>query len=709
MSIPITIIPEPWTELSRNGLIVTAAPNKVFDFSHAPFADQFTVDGQPILARPITLQVQGNGVGDTLQTITAVPTFTSASTGEIVYSWTWTGINNLAASGTITVQYDGVVRYDFKLKRTASKKFKKAILTIPYVPEIGQYLLKWPRSVGSDFNLQDFGAAGSSTWNYTWQDSNSWPKQLLLHNTRFGIEWLTASDANLGMTGYVGSTATIVADESASTLTINMINNDFPGAGMTDLNYTMWLTPLPLKNSDPTHNLPRVGDCGTTPTNTQFRPLAEECPDAFFSIVGSLLKRSGTWGSPNTDFDTKRTARLARGLDAQGYVSINCWSPTDPEYDPAWYVRDAYVNHYRDNCDAGNPLHNYNIINCGASGFYDIVTNRVQQALEYCEGIYYDVAEPIYLAAATDDAGVSRHRYVIAENREIYRELQVVIQYLGRHSLMHADSNTLAAVHGCADFQVGGEQYRNLIINTVDTNERRRWPHNSMPPATWRGEQATGRLFGMSMVVIPQVYLTDYNATNERIATECYLSACASHNAGFWQSFSLNSVVSPYFDALQDSGLDDPASFIGYWDTPNLLVTNAEDSETESQLSHFVQGNKLTVLCCNLQDTDRMVPVSLRARATGHTILFSTDGRSAAESRTTAYTATVTGDTSDFEVGVSRHGLTVVQFDIDLAGTYTVGNGAIHVPGARDGGFSVPARGLAPFRPGAIEGRIKGY
>lgn len=707
MSIPITIIPQPWTELTREGLIVRAAPDKVFDFSHGPFADQFTVNGQPILASPITLQVQGNGVGDTLQTVTAVPTFTSASTGQIVYSWSWTGLNNLGASGTITIEYDGVVRYDFKLKRTASKKFKKAILTIHYIPEIVDYLLKWPKDTSNDLSVQNFGEAGADTWTYTWSASNTFPRQLLMHNTKYGLEWLTDSDANMGMTGYTGSTATIVADRNAATLTINMINNDFPGSGTNDLNYKMWLTPLPIKDVDESQNLPRLGDCGTTPSNTQWRPLAEECPDMFAKYVGSLTPREGTWGTPNTDYATKRSARLARGLKAPGYVSVNAWGELDPDYDAAWYLRDAYVDHYTVNCAGGTP-YNFNLIKCFADGFYDVISYRVQNALDTnCEGIYYDVAEPPYLDAAADDAGVSRHRFLIAENRDIYRDLQVIIDYADSVTLLHADSNTLAAVHGCTDYQIGGEHYRSSITNTVDTNARRRWPHSGLTPAQWRGEQATGRLFGMQMVVIPQCYITDYNATDERIATECYLSAAAAHNVGFWQSFSLSSAVSGYFTALKDAGFDNDASFIPYWDTPNLLIYNEEDYDTDSQLSHWQQGDRLLLACCNLQDTDRMIPVKLRARAASGSILYSTNGKSVAESRTSGYSATIDGEAQDWSVGVSRHGVTLVEFQLELAGTYTVGEGSIFVPGAVAGSFGVMARGMPAFRPQAIDGRIK--
>lgn len=697
----------PWGPLTRNGLLVRATPNKLFDFSHAPFADQFTVNGQNILTGPITLQVQGSTGGDVLQTVTAVPTVSSENDEQITLAWTWNGLNNIGASGTITVNYDGVVQYDFALKRTVSKRFKKVTLSIPVIPEIARYLLRWPRVGTDDLNVQNYGDAGGyETWSYTWANSVNWPKQLCLHNTKFGLEWLTDSDRNCGMTGYAGSTATITANATTGVLTINLINDNFPGNGTTDLNYTMWLTPLPIKNIPSDHNLPRLGDCGTTPANTQFRPLTEECPDMHFKYVGSLTKRDGSYGTPSQTFDQKRTARLARGLGAPGYVSINNWAEADPDYNPAWYLRPGFSG-YTVNCAGGSP-YGFVTIDCRGTGFEDVVTQRVTNALAYCEGIYYDTAQPPYLPAALDDAGVNRHAYPIAMNRHLYRKLQLLVQDESQHTFVHAGQDILAAVHGCCDYSVGGEEYRNDIEGLGNTTGRRRWYHEYLAPHYWRGEQAVMSAMGLKQVLIPQLATGDYNTSNERIATEVFLSSCASHNLGVWQSFSLAAVVSEYFDALIEFGLDSAARFVGYWELDEALAVNNETDE-DSQLSHFLAGNKLLLVCANIQDTDRAIPVHLLARATSNRILYRSTGTSVNEGRTTPYVGVVTGSEQDYTVGVSRHGLTLVEFTLDLANTYTVGEGSIYVPGARDGALGVTARPSSAWRPGAVEGWIKSY
>jgi hypothetical protein len=708
-------IPAPWTALTRSGLIVTApgngsTPAKVFDFSHAPFADQFTVDGNNLLRSPITLQVQGSGGSDVLQTITAVPTVTSEESGQIVLTWSWTGVNNLEASGTITIQYDGAVRYDFKLKRTSSKQFKKIIFTIPYNPEVCDYLLKFPRPSAGTYNTQDFGEAGANEWTYTWADSATFPRQLWMHNTKFGLEWAAESDRHFGTTGWAGAAAVLTANQDDATLVMNVCSANYPSAGTADLDYTWWLTPTPVKTPASTTHVTRLGDfLVDTPAATQYRMLAEECPGMFYKYVGTMTPREGSWGSPSNTYAQKHAAFIARDLPVAGYTSLNTFADADPDYDAGWKISNGFSG-YTVNCGGGATHNQVGVLN-SISAYRTKILARITAALATdCEHIYFDVAEPIYNPTTFIDAGgTGRYKYGVLSTRELQRDAQIIIQAAGGKSFLHADSNFMACVHGCVDYSISGETY-SAIIGALTGTARRSFYMTGLGSTKWLSEHATGRSMGVPVVTLPEIAGADYNTTGEKVATECCMAMTAVHNTGFWQSFSNYLCPTDYFGVLKAWGMENGAIFTGYWETDNVLAYNSEGRD-ESLISHWQQGSQLLVAIANLTGTNRLVPVSLRARFSDGVLLYTSTGVSTADGVTVPYDPNVTAGATelDLNVSVSRYGLALFAVTLDLAGTYTVGNGSIHVPGVRSGSALVTARPAPPYRPQAIEGRIKGY
>jgi len=174
----------PWTPLELSGSEV-GVWGRTYEFEALPWPSSVVSGDAKVLARPITLTGTADGIefawtGPTPQTVEAKP--------HVVRLATRADSDSVRCEGAVAIEYDGMIRSDFKLVPKKERALiQKLALEITLPREHAKYLHQWPGRWGSCGNsaaLPEDGYGGAFK-PFVWL-GDEWR----------GLAWFSPSDRN---------------------------------------------------------------------------------------------------------------------------------------------------------------------------------------------------------------------------------------------------------------------------------------------------------------------------------------------------------------------------------------------------------------------------------------------------------------------------------------------------------------------------------
>jgi hypothetical protein len=681
-------VPSPWSAPVRSGTSVLLSQDRTFDMS-TPFGNQFTVAGQNLLAGPITLylQTRSSGVNGTLQAVTATPVFVSNDGEDVVYSWSWSGVNGAGASGTITIGYDGAIRQQFTITRASSVYWNKIQLSIPLAPGVCDYLMRYPR-IGYGSASQDLSTAWSFTHQQGGTQSAEFPRVIKVHDGEVGLEWAMESDVNWSSYNG-GNNGTITVDPVTGIWNLNVTNGQWPfSAGTQPLSFDFWFTPLPCR-PEPADQFIRIGgETDDNPECIDIRLMTEECPDSVWERQGSCKPRVGTFGNKGAGGTAETfaqfTARLiAKGMETGVYSSPQIWPTGDSGYSAGYFLQTGWTDSfYTTNCDG---LNNYTFpkVDCRIPACADMMVARWTAAItpgspDYvAKHLYFDVTNLVRSDSTTVTAPdtVGRFTYIIKGLRDVMKRAYALTQSTGALLFQHSQSDWVACCHNFSDVHCPGEQWA-VPMSQLSTHAlQMRYFLDTVTQREWRTEIPV-KLMGQATAFLPTAigWTAGPAGQQEDLNTEVCLAAICQQGLGYWKSFGTVAPAARYMRALKAFGTSG-ATFRGYWQASNPLLT--EDGN--ALVATLRKGNQILVFVTNLTDSDRNITVTSRIHTTTPVWRYHGQGISYYDSRSApgylgngaavgnVVTGVVTSPSANtYTVGVARKNMTM--FEVTASG-----------------------------------------
>jgi hypothetical protein len=138
----------PWTPLRVSGNKVMPW-GRTYGFSRLPFPSSVITRGQEVLAGPIALV--GSVGGRTIRWEGQDCRVTQAR-GNVVTLRSSARTAGLSCAGKVSLEYDGMIRSDFRLAPQGEVTVDSLALEIPVKPQFAKYLYHWPGRWGSAYN-----------------------------------------------------------------------------------------------------------------------------------------------------------------------------------------------------------------------------------------------------------------------------------------------------------------------------------------------------------------------------------------------------------------------------------------------------------------------------------------------------------------------------------------------------------------------------
>lgn len=201
----------PWTPLVSSGLRVSPW-GRTYGFGPLPFPASIVALDSEVLAAPVTLEGVANGrrlawTGRPARAIEVAPQrvrFAASAKARNAH---------LACEGTVTVEYDGMVRADFSIVPSGRVDVERLVLEVPVRREHARYLYCWPGRCGTVLNG---GALPPGGYRGPFQPF------VWLGDDRRGIAWFAESDREL-TPGQDGAVLDVRDDGRAVVLRIVLI------------------------------------------------------------------------------------------------------------------------------------------------------------------------------------------------------------------------------------------------------------------------------------------------------------------------------------------------------------------------------------------------------------------------------------------------------------------------------------------------------
>lgn len=146
----------PWTPLKVSGNQVMPW-GRTYAFGKLPFPSSVITRGTDVLAGPIALVARVGGKEVAWQ---GPDCRVRQAKGNLVKLSTEARGAGLTCQGTVGVEYDGMVRSDFRLVPQGDVTLEALALEIPIKPQFARYLYHWPGRWGSAYNAGALPADG---------------------------------------------------------------------------------------------------------------------------------------------------------------------------------------------------------------------------------------------------------------------------------------------------------------------------------------------------------------------------------------------------------------------------------------------------------------------------------------------------------------------------------------------------------------------
>lgn len=225
----------PWTALKVSGNKVMPW-GRTYGFSRLPFPSSVITKGEEVLAGPITLV---STVGGKKLVWEGKDCRVTQARGNAVTMASSARAGGLTCTGTVTLEYDGMIRSDFRLAPQGQTTLDSLTLEIPIKPQFAKYLYHWPGRWGSAYNAGALPAEGYH---------GPFKPVFWLGDEWRGLSWFSESDRNFFGDGKANA-VDIGREGDRVVLRVNIITT--PQALTQPLDYTFGLQATPVKPMSP--------------------------------------------------------------------------------------------------------------------------------------------------------------------------------------------------------------------------------------------------------------------------------------------------------------------------------------------------------------------------------------------------------------------------------------------------------------------------
>lgn len=266
----------PWTPLQVSGSTVSPW-GRSYGFAALPFPSSVVTAGEEVLAGPITLS--GTVGGQALRWTGSDCRVTKARGNAVTLS-SRARAGALDCTGTVTLEYDGMIRSDFRLAPQGVAQVEKLTLEVPLKPRYARYLYHWPGRWGSAYNA---GALPREGYHGPFKPI------FWLGDEARGFCWFSESDRNFLGDG-TGNAIDLGREGDRVVLRVNLITS--PQKLATPLDYTFGFEATPVKPMSPDvwdYRISHAGNYGL-----QRQPYAHSA-GVVYPGSGNLDLREGTF------------------------------------------------------------------------------------------------------------------------------------------------------------------------------------------------------------------------------------------------------------------------------------------------------------------------------------------------------------------------------------------------------------------------------
>ena len=225
----------PWTALQASGNKVSPW-GRTYGFGPLPFPSSVISKGTELLAGPVTLI---GSVGGKSLTWTGKPGRCTGNQPSLsTFDCSAQG-GGLSCDGKVSVEYDGMIRTDFKLKPQGTAQVDSLVLEVPIKAEFAKYMYFWPGGWGSAYNASAVPPGGFvGPFKPTYWLGDEWR----------GFCWFSESDRNF-FNPDAAKVVSITPDGKIVRLRISLIGQ--PTAVKAPLDYTFGFMATPVKPMQP--------------------------------------------------------------------------------------------------------------------------------------------------------------------------------------------------------------------------------------------------------------------------------------------------------------------------------------------------------------------------------------------------------------------------------------------------------------------------
>jgi hypothetical protein len=289
----------PWTPLRVNGTKVMPW-GRTYEFGYLPFPRSVVTAGEEVLAGPITLvgKVDGREMhwgGKGCQVTRA--------RGNAVTLASEASSEGLDCSGTVRLEYDGMIRSDFRLAPKGQVTVEALSLEVPIKPQYAKYLYHWPGRWGSAYNAGALPEGGFH---------GPFKPVFWLGDEQRGLCWFSESDRNFFGDGKA-NVIDIAREGDRVVLRVSVISA--PQTIRGPLDYTFGFQATPVKPMTPDVWDYRISHAGNYDLTTR---VHASVASVTYPAKGNLDPKQGTFEcwvrprfDPYPDFDPKDPGRGA--------------------------------------------------------------------------------------------------------------------------------------------------------------------------------------------------------------------------------------------------------------------------------------------------------------------------------------------------------------------------------------------------------------